>query len=316
MDPLAAASLPAEPVHFAGVGRGLPRVGDMADGTAPASSGANRLPPPPEPQPVRATRRSAGSNADVFAAVAEMGGVAEAVDRARGAVDRLRGHRVLRRSAEKVASESALRGARASAALDGADVPLDVLRRTVTAGGRLPAAEEPVVRGALRVAAELGSLRGTWQRAPLQALARLHALAAADLVADPGVLGRPEPGAAPRLRALAEALTATTGAPAVVVAAVVHAEVAAGGAFPVGGGLVARAAARLTLVTRGLDPAAVSVPEVGHLDAGTGAYDHALAAYRGGSDGVRDWVLHCAEAVVLGAREGIAVCEAIQRGAA
>jgi len=291
-------------------------VGDMADGTAPASSGANRLPSPPEPQPVRATRRSAGSNADVFAAVAELPGVAEAVDRARDAVDRLRGHRVLRRSAEKVASESALRGARASAALDGADVPLDVLRRTVTAGGRLPAAEEPGLRGALRVAAEVGALRGTWERAPLQALARLHALAAADLVDDPQALGRPEPGAAPRLGALAEALTATTSAPALVVAAVVHAEVAAGGAFPTGGGLVARAAARLTLVTRGLDPTAVSVPEVGHVDAGPGSYDLALAAYREGGDGLRDWVLHCADAVVLGAREGIAVCEAIQRGAA
>ena len=44
---------------------------------------------------------------------------------ARAAVDGLRGHRVLRRSAEKVSSESALRGARASAALEGADVPLD-----------------------------------------------------------------------------------------------------------------------------------------------------------------------------------------------
>jgi hypothetical protein len=27
------------------------------------------------------------------------------------------------------------------------------------------------------------------------------------------------------------------------------------------------------------------------------------------------WVVHCAQAVVLGAREGVAVCESIQRGA-
>lgn len=313
-----------QPVHFAGGVAGLRKVGAVVDADAP-SSGANWLGPPPDTPPLLAAHRPAdragalndapGGSDDAFAAVAGLAGLAEAVDRARDAIDRLRGHRVLRRAAEKVASESALRGARASAALEGAGVPLDVLRRTVTAGGRLPAAEEPVVRGALRVAAEVGALRGTWERAPLQALARLHALAAADLVADPQVLGRPEPGAAPRLRALAEALTAPTSAPALVVAAVVHAEIATGGAFPAGGGLVARAAARLTLITRGLDPSAVSVPEVGHVDAGPGAYDQALAAYRAGGDGLRGWVLHCAEAVVLGAREGTAVCEAIQRGA-
>ena len=59
--------------------------------------------------------------ADPFAHLAGLPGVAEAVDRARAAVDGLRGHRVLRRSAERVASESALRGARASAALEGVD---------------------------------------------------------------------------------------------------------------------------------------------------------------------------------------------------
>ena len=51
---------------------------------------------------------------------------------------------------------------------------------TVSAGGRLPDAEEAVVQGALRVAAETGPLQRTWSRAPLQAVARLHTLAAAD----------------------------------------------------------------------------------------------------------------------------------------
>ncbi|MGH8971409.1 MAG: oxidoreductase, partial [Actinomycetes bacterium] len=79
---------------------------------------------------------------------------------------------------------------------------------------------------------------------------------------------------------------------------------------------VARAAARLVLVTRGLDPGAVSVPEVGHVELGPSAYAEALAAYAaGGPDGISTWVGHCARAVVLGAREGVAVCEAIQRGA-
>lgn len=252
---------------------------------------------------------------DLLDLVAELPGVTEAVERARRAVDDLRGHRVLRRYSEQVSSESALRGARASAALEGADLPLDVVRRTVSAVGRLPADSEPVVQGALRVAAETGRLQQVWSRAPLQALARLHALAAADLV-DAEDLGRPSAAAADRLQSLAATLVAPTRAPALVVAAVVHGELATMGAFPVAAGVVARAAGRLTLVVRGLDPSGVSVPEVGHSELGRAAYDTAVAAYaEGGREGVGLWVRHCAEAVVLGAREGVAVCEAIQRGA-
>jgi hypothetical protein len=105
-------------------------------------------------------------------------------------------------------------------------------------------------------------------------------------------------------------------APAVVVAAVVHAELATVGAFAVGAGVVGRAAGRLTMIGRGLDPTAVSVPEVGHVELGREAYETALAGYRGGEpDDIARWVVHCADAVVLGAREGVAVCESIQRGA-
>ena len=53
---------------------------------------------------------------------------------------------------------------------------------------------DPVLAGALRVSEALEggvtSLVGVWQKAPSQALARLHALAAADLV-DDDQLGRP-----------------------------------------------------------------------------------------------------------------------------
>jgi hypothetical protein len=253
---------------------------------------------------------------DPLAHVAGLPGVAEAVERVRQAVDGLRKHRVLRRDSERVASESALRGARASAALEGADLPLDVVRRTVSAGGRLPSDDEPVVQGALRVASEAGALQRTWARAPLQVLARLHTLAAADLVADHDALGRPAPDAGPRLAALGQMLTSGSSAPALVVAAVVHGEVATMGAFRDASGLVARAASRLTLVVRGLDPSGVSVPEVGHVELGRETYHEALRGYAaGGPDGLASWVAHCAQAVVLGAREGVAVCESIQRGA-
>jgi hypothetical protein len=230
---------------------------------------------------------------DPFAEVADLPGVQAAVDDGRAAVDTLRGHRVLRRRSELVAAESALRGARASAA----------------------APEGPIVQGALRVATELGSQQETWRRAPLQVLARLHTLAAAD-VTPPEHLGRPQPapGVADRLAALGVLLTSPTEAPALVVAAVVHGELLSIRAFEGAHGVVARAAARLVMVTRGLDPGGVSVPEVGHVELGSSAYAEALAGYAGGSaDGVAAWVVHCAEAVVLGAREGTAVCEAIGR---
>ena len=254
---------------------------------------------------------------DSLANLVSLPGVSEAVDKAREAIDRLRGHRALRRQADKVAAESALRGARASAALEGADLGLDVVRRTVQAAGVLPEGEAPIVQGALRVAAELGSMQGTWTRAPLQALARLHTLAAAGLT-PPASLGRPGPGGdrADRLAALGVLLTSPSTAPAVVVAAVVHGELLAVDAFEGANGVVARAAARLVLVTRGFDPGGVSAPEVGHVELGIGAYDEAAAGYaRGGAEGLAGWVVHCAEACVLGAREGVAVCEAIARGA-
>jgi hypothetical protein len=74
--------------------------------------------------------------------------------------------------------------------------------------------------------------------------------------------------------------------------------------------------ARLVLVDRGLDPKAVSAPEVGHAELHH-EYGEALRAYvGGGEDGVATWLVHCARAVALGAREGLAVCEAIKRGQA
>jgi hypothetical protein len=102
--------------------------------------------------------------------------------------------------------------------------------------------------------------------------------------------------------------------PGMVLAAVVHGELVTLAPFGTADGVVARAAARLTLVTRGVDPKAVSVPEVGHGER-SDDYRAALAGYATGtSDGVAEWLRHCAAAVELGAQEGLAVCEAVLRG--
>ena len=274
---------------------------------------------------------------DPLAAIAGLPTVAQSVEASRLAVDKLLGQRLLMRRSSEVSAESALRGAVAAARLQAGEVARWTLEdaRSALRSGRLledPSAAGAVLAGGVRVYADLGPLLATWRRAPRQALARLHALAAAGLVGAPA-LGRPRgagqapadlawlgpaPGAdevAARLDGLAAVLTSPTAAPATVVAAVVHGELLAVRPFADGNALVALAAQRLVLVSRGLDPKAVSVPEVGHVDEGEEAYAGAARGYAaGGMDGVAAWVAHCARSVELGAREGLAICEAVSRG--
>jgi hypothetical protein len=245
---------------------------------------------------------------DPLAPLLELPGVADGVDAARSSVDTLLSNRTLRRRSAEVSTESSLRGAWASAALAGAEHPLDDVR-----SGR--AAADPVVQGALRAQSAIGVLADTWTRAPRQALARLHALASADLVADRETLGRPAASVAvaTRLDTLANVL-ALTSAPAVVVAGIVHGELLSLDAFPPASGVVARVGVRLTLIERGLDPKSLVVVEAGHREL-RAEYDSALQAYRTGSpEGIARWLRHCADAVVAGALEATAICEAMARG--
>jgi Fic family protein len=104
-----------------------------------------------------------------------------------------------------------------------------------------------------------------------------------------------------RLSALAQNLTRPTKAPGLVVAAIVHAELAVLRPFPAANGLVARAAERLLLVARGIDPVAVTVPEGGHYVL-RATYASGLSDYTArGLTGVRDWLLRSCEAVTKGA---------------
>jgi hypothetical protein len=243
--------------------------------------------------------------ADPLAPLLDLPGVADGVDRTRAAVDALLGNRTLRRRSADVSAESSLRGAWASAWLAGDELALDDVRSGA-------AINDPVMQGTLRAQAAIGPLADTWAHAPRQALARLHALAAADL-GPAQELGRPRPGTAQRLDTLAEVLRATS-APAVVVAGIVHGELLGLDAFPPVSGVVARAAARLTLVDRGLDPKSLVVIEAGHRELRAG-YDEAIEAYRSSTpEGIARWLVHCADALVAGALETTAICEAIARG--
>ncbi|MFE0463222.1 oxidoreductase [Kitasatospora sp. NPDC058965] len=164
---------------------------------------------------------------DPLAPLAELPGVSESVAEVRKAVDRLYGHRVMRRRAAEVTAESAIRGARASAALAGADWPLEEVRRRsdFSAGP-----DERTVGGALRISAEAGQLLSVWRTSPLQVLARLHLLAAGDGAES---AGRPRRGDEPAEElfpvelAPAEGVAAPTGPAAAAPADLPGAELAA-----------------------------------------------------------------------------------------
>jgi hypothetical protein len=272
------------------------------------------------------------STSDPLAPVAALPVVTESVEAVRLAVDQVYGHRVMRRRSTEVTSEAALRGARASAACEGADWPLEEVRRRSDFSAD---AEAEVVGASLRMSAEAGQLLTVWRQSPLRVLARLHLVAAGgtleaarvgrprlagEEVADPVFGAVPLPSAdeaSARLEALARLVVTSTRTPALVTAAVVHGELLAVRPFGSLNGLVARAAQRVALVAGGLDPKSVCPAEVGLAELGREAYARALAGYVSGTpEGVGAWIAHCAEAVRLGARETTAVCEALQRGAA
>lgn len=230
---------------------------------------------------------------DPFAGVAVLSGVGGAAAHARDAIDALLRHPAVRRSAGHVAAESAIRGARASAEL---------------AGAATADLADPVLQGALRATGEVPAVAAAWRQSPGQALARLHVLAGKDL-ADDEALGRPRPGVDhARFEQLLRLAVTRTEAPAVLVAALVHAELLAVRPFGVADGVTARAAERTVLVALGVDTLAVGVPEAGHR-ALARAYEPLLDAYQTGSpDGVAAWVRHCCDAYARGAEEGLAIC--------
>ncbi|MBV9845710.1 MAG: oxidoreductase [Kutzneria sp.] len=238
--------------------------------------------------------------ADPLAPLLVLPGVADAVGAARDAVAEVHRHPANRRGWPATAAEASVRAARASAAIEGGDPGLPVEGQV----------SDPVLAGTLRVADSIGMLLSTWRRAPAQALARLHVLAAADLTAE---LGRPRAAGdvSVRLELLAKLVAGGTAAPAPVLVAVVHGELLALHPFVTSNGVVARAAARLTMITTGLDPKGLAVPEVSFLRR-SAEYASALDGFRAGEpDGVARWLVFNCEALQAGAGEAMSIANAV-----
>lgn len=245
---------------------------------------------------------------DPLAVLAADSAVSDAVAAARAEIDALLWRRDVRAAASRVAAASIARGGRDSAVLEGADLPgIDdsPMGRTLAAALRLTEA----VPGQVDV----------FTRAPLQVIAHLHSLCAAnflddddrgrprnaDVADDPLTLGSLPSAAAARerLSLLGALLTMETQAPALVVAAIAHAEIATARPFTWGSGLLARAMTRLVLASRGVDPSLFSIPELGIVTLGRTKYVRALQGYQsGGAEGVAAFVTWHAAAVAQGAR--------------
>lgn len=241
--------------------------------------------------------------ADPLAPLLDLPGVAEAAEQAREALGRAHRHKANLRGWPVTAAEASLRAGRASAVLDGGAFQLDE-----------KAASDPVFAGALRVAQALEggatSLVGVWQRAPLQALARLHMLAAADLV-DPDQLGRPraDPEVAARLDLLGGLLTGGSQVPAPVLAAVAHGELLTLAPFGSADGVVARGVGRLVTMVSGLDPHGLGVPEVFWMRRAADYRRMAEGFANGQATGLTEWLLLTCRALQAGAREAVTIAD-------
>jgi hypothetical protein len=236
---------------------------------------------------------------DPLAPLLSLPGVADAANAAKDAVFQVHRHRVNLRGWATTAAEASVRAARASAALEGGPTE-------IPESGEV---SDPVLAGSLRIAEALGGLVGTWQRAPLQALARLHVLAAADLSAE---VGRPRVSSdvSQRLDMLGTLVTGGTSVPAPIIVAVVHGELLGLAPFDVANGVIARAAARMTSISTGLDPKGLGVPEVACLRR-SAEYEAASVAFASGSlEGLTQWILFVCSSLEAGAREAKSIADA------
>ncbi|WOC12604.1 hypothetical protein MP11Mi_16940 [Gordonia sp. MP11Mi] len=249
----------------------------------------------------------AGVSVDPLAPLLDLPDVRDASESARDALGVVHRHRTNLRGWDKTSREASWRAGRSSAAIEGGSVELQ----------RDAQFDDPITEGAIRVAQALDTdgidqLVSVFRRAPAQALARLHTLAAAGLVDDPELLGRPrsDPHIAQRLDFLSQIITGGTTVPAPVLAAIVHGELLSLAPFTEGNGVVARGASRLVSSSTGLDPHLLGVPEVTWLKR-IGEYRELSATFgTGDPSAIGTWIVLCCEAMEAGAVEAKSIADA------
>jgi len=223
--------------------------------------------------------------------VIELPGVRGGIEAARDAMDLLRKQRILRNKGVEVRALAFSESARATAELGAVDIAVGIA----------------LVEAAIETSASIAS-------SPMQILARYHSTALADSTSHeqrgrPRVLNGSE---SERLFGLNDLLHSPSQVPALIVASLVMAEISDIAPFDEANDLIARTAFRAILIGRGFDPDALGMPEAGMSALGAGSFVQALAAYHSGTpDGVAAWLRHVANAVQLGARRGVEICDSL-----
>ena len=255
-------------------------------------------------------------NTDPLAPLAQLPGVNEAAAKVVDYIARVHRHKANLRGWDVTGSEAVLRGARASAHIDGASAWLP-------ADGQV---SDPVLAGALR-AAELLAPDGitetqtTWRRAPLQVMAKINSLASPQMgdevfrkkaarSAEFLVPGRPRQHADGRLQLLGSFITGGTTVNAVVLTAVIHGELLALEPFADANGVTARACSRLATISTGLDPRGLGVPEVFWSRKPDEYRAKAAGFATGPKEGVAEWIVYHAEGLAEGTLEAKSIADA------
>lgn len=220
-------------------------------------------------------------------------------------IDELNWDRSVRNNKELVPLARRISGY-ASSALEGANMPSDP---------RVDPDDSPMGQlstAALGITAEVDFQLTTFLKTPLQTWARLHSFIDQsenrgkprinNEVVDPLHIGPPVPHELieERLNNLIELITTST-SPAVLLSAIIHAEIATIAPFNRGSQMIARATTRLILQSKNIDQLKLVMPEYGFYKLGRNSYAKALISYQSGTlEGVTSWVDFHSQALVIG----------------
>ena len=249
---------------------------------------------------------SSQSKVDPLSNLLAIPGVASDCEITLKAIDELMWNRTVRRHKDALIPYTRRISGFATAALDGAQMPKDpTMEPEVSPMGSLS-------DQGLLVTAEADLQRLAFRTEPLKVLARLHTFVSTEEdrgrprttndVNDPLRLGNlpPHEVLQERMSQLVD-LVIKSKASSILVAAIVHAELATLRPFSQGSYLVARASTRLILAARDVDNDGLVMSEYGAFLLGRPAYVKALTGYISGTqEGVAAWVAWQGEAIRRG----------------
>ena len=232
--------------------------------------------------------------------------IAESIGSALKKIDELNWDRSVRNNPELIVLARRISGY-SSAALEGAAMPADP---------RQDPDDSPmgqISNSALAITAEIDFQLSTFLKTPLQTWARLHSFIDAgenrgrprttNEVIDPLHIGQPLDHTLieTRLNLLVDMLTSSK-IPALLLAAIAHAEIAVIAPFNVGSQMIARATTKLILQSKNVDQLKLVMPEYGFYKLGRTKYAKGLIAYQTGTlSGMTEWIDVHSKAVEIGA---------------